>query len=382
MSHRADDDGGGGASVPVERVLVPVSHSSTIRATVEYAVEQVCPSATAQAPGLIRFVYVHSPETAQVDPRAAGTQPREDAEELLGRAEVWVREDAGEHAERVKIETAHLGTDEYLFSPGDFARTLGSDAAAHGIDRIVLDPEYDPGAGAPFLRPLAVELARDRGLTIEEAPVEPRARRTPLVRRSSPLQLGVLFGLAFVFYQALAGAFTVFDLVTGAVSATIVAVALSRVTFTRDPTWNTPLRLARMALYVPYLLFEIVKANIQIAAVILHPRLPVEPRLTTIRPAVWGGLPVTTLANSITLTPGTLTVRVNGPTLIVHTLVPAARSDLFGGALERAVRFLFYGRRAMRIDSPRDRGATEILQPADGDSRIRPEGDENGGGHE
>ena len=363
MSHRADDDGGG-VSTPVERVLVPVSHSSTIRATVEYAVEQVLPGATTESPGLVRFVYVHSPETAQVDPGNAGTQSREDAEELLDRAEVWAREDAGKQFEAIAVETAHLGTDEYLFSPDDFAHTLGRDAAEHGIERIVLDPEYDPGAGAPFLRPLEVELTRDRGLTVEEAPVEPRARRAPLVRRSTPLQLGVLFGLAFVFYQALAGAITLFDFVTGAMSATIVAVALSRVTFTRDPTWQTPVRVARMALYVPYLLFEIVKANILIAAVILHPRLPVEPRLTAVRPAVWGGLPVTTLANSITLTPGTLTVRVNGPTLIVHTLVPAAREDLFDGSLERAVRFLFYGRRAMRIESPRERGATDVLQPS------------------
>jgi multicomponent Na+:H+ antiporter subunit E len=116
---------------------------------------------------------------------------------------------------------------------------------------------------------------------------------------------------------------------------------------------------------VPYLFWEILKANVQDAAVILHPRLPIDPRMTRITPAVWGGLPVTTLANSITLTPGTLTVRIRGRSLKVHTLLPASREDLFDGSLERAVRFVYYGRAAMNIPSLRERDACEMLHPPD-----------------
>lgn len=339
------------------RLLVPVSQSATVRQTVEYAVETALESGD---DATIRFVYVHPTDLTE-DP---DTADRKTAEQLLGRAEVWATEDAGTDEELLSTETAHLGTDRYLFSPEEVATIIAADARDHDIDRVVLDPEYDPGIGAPFVRPLEYELSRFTWLQTDEAPVEPRTQRAPLLEQTSALQVGALFGIAFIFYQVLGGTLSAFDIVTGVISATIVAVGLSRVTFTRDPSRNSLARGARMIVYIPYLLVEIIRANIIIAAVILHPRLPIEPRLTRVRPALWGSLSITTLANSITLTPGTLTVRVDGRALTVHTLVPAAREDLFDGGLERAVRFVFYGRDAMKIGSIRDRGEFEILQPS------------------
>ena len=76
------------------------------------------------------------------------------------------------------------------------------------------------------------------------------------------------------------------------------------------------------------------------------------------------GVSVMLLASAvtgITLTPGTLTVRVRGRGMVVHTLIPAAREGLFDGALERAVRFVFYGRRALAVASPRERGDCRII---------------------
>ena len=346
------------------RLLIPVSESSTVRQTVRYAVEEALAGTDE---GYIRFVYVHPPDrTRESHPEGVDTGTGlsiVDATALLNRLTVWAREDAGEEVNALSIETAQLGDDEYLFSPDDLAARLVEDARENDVTRIVLDPEYNPGVGAPLLRPLEYEITRFSGCTVEEAPVTVRTRRSPLGVRSTPLRVGSLFFVSFVFYQLLAGQLYWFDLVTGLVSATIVAVGLSRVTFHRDPSTQTLARTARMVVFVPYLLVEIIKSNVLVAIVILHPKLPIEPRLTRVRTAVWGGLPVTTLANSITLTPGTLTVRVDGRTLKVHTLVPAAREGLFDGGLERAVRFVFYGRKAMELASPRDRGDTEILQP-------------------
>ncbi len=360
------------------RVLVPVSETRTVRQTVEYAVRTVLED----GPGHIRFVFVHP--TAAGDDMEQATDPAsntEEAEGLLNRISVWAQEDAGDHAEELTVDTDFVGKDQLLFSPEDVAEALVADADENGIGRIILDPEYDPGIGSPLLRPLESELRRFDSLQIEEAPVARKVRRTPLVVRSTPLQIGALFGISFIFYQLLAGTISAFDLITGTISATIVAVGLSRVTFSQDPTRRSLVRLVRHVVYIPYLLWEIIKSNILIAAVILHPRLPIDPRLTRIRPAVWGALPVTTLANSITLTPGTLTVRVDGEQLVIHTLVPGAREDLFDGGLERAVRFVFYGRKAMSIPSPRERGDTEILQSGSESETTDPTDDaeENGG---
>jgi multicomponent Na+:H+ antiporter subunit E len=96
-----------------------------------------------------------------------------------------------------------------------------------------------------------------------------------------------------------------------------------------------------------------------IAYVVLHPDLPIDPEMVEFDAAVWSALPVTTLANSITLTPGTLTVDVSRQHFTVHTLTGSSRDDLFSGALERAVRFVFYGRAAARIPSPVERQEME-----------------------
>lgn len=350
-----------------DRILVPVTRSATLRQTVEYAVQTAL---AGEGESYVRFTYVHPPEAGGGQEQTFASADREELDaaiksssELLNRVSVWAGEDAGDEEDRLTVETSQIGRDRYLFSPQDVADAIATEARDAGVNRIILDPEYDPGIGAPFLRPLEVELTRVSDCRIEEASVTVATRRSPLSIGGTPLQIGAIFGISFVFYQILGGTFDFFDLVTGALSATIVAVGLSRVTFSSDPTKYAPRRIARMGVYIPYLLWEIVKSNIQIATVILHPRLPIDPRMTRIKPAVWGGLPVTTLANSITLTPGTLSTRVEGRTLKVHTLVPGAREDLFDGGLERAVRFVFYGRKAMGIPSLREREACEILQP-------------------
>jgi multicomponent Na+:H+ antiporter subunit E len=181
-----------------------------------------------------------------------------------------------------------------------------------------------------------------------------------LVRRATLAQYLALFGASFGFYLLLAGSVAPFELATGAVSAGIVATALWGISLTTPVNpGRVGKRTARFALYVLYLLYEIAKANVEIAYVVLHPDLPIDPEMVEFDAAVWSALPVTTLANSITLTPGTLTVDVSRRHFTVHTLTQNSREGLFSGALERAVRFVFYGRAAARIPSPVQRQQRE-----------------------
>jgi len=331
-----------------DRLLVPLSESVTVRQTVSHAVDRV-------AGGELHFV-VAVPFEANVP---EGSRTAEEAERLLDRARSWAREDAGDG--ELSVETAVLGTDEYLFGPRDYAETFAAYAADRGIDRLVLDPEYDPGTTAPVLQPLERELAAV-GLAYEAAAVARPARRERLPSAETLDRYVALFGVSLLFYLILGDPTYWFDLVTGVAVAAVVSVTLARVTFTAPPRkLQSPLRVLRFSLYVPYLVFEIVKANLAISLVILHPRMPIEPRMTRVNTRVRSGLPLLALANSITLTPGTLTVRANDQRLIVHTLIASAREDLFDGGLERAVRFVFYGRKWAAIATPRERGDAEIL---------------------
>ncbi|WP_129115176.1 monovalent cation/H+ antiporter subunit E [Halegenticoccus tardaugens] len=337
------------------RILVPVGESPTLRNAVAYAV-RVAHDDAAERDGRATVHFVYPAVWRAFESTRAAKFER--AEELLERVEVWAADDLEADETAVEIETAVVGADEYLFSPGDFARVLVNYARVHDLDRIVIDPEYQPGGNAPMLRPLEFELSQS-GLAVEEAPVERPARRTRLVGRESLSQLLIVFGASYLFYLALGGFNTEpFELVTGAITAGIVAIVLSKIALKGPPNLREiPRQAARFALYVPYLLWEIAKANVAIAYVVLHPRLPIDPSIERFEAAVWGDMPATTLANSITLTPGTLTVDVSQREFYIHALTQSSREDLFEGALERAVRFVFYGRRAARIPSPRERAA-------------------------
>jgi len=343
---------------PGRRMLVPVEESRTLRDTVAHAVSAALEAATPGHAVEVHFVYVvvgRSIETLAT----GGEAPHR---ELLDQVRVWAESDledatAGDEDElpEVRFETAAIATDRYLYGPTDYAEELVAYAGDHDVTRVIVDPEYEPVGSSALLRPLEAELAV-RGLDVETAPVDRPTRRRPFPPGRGLLQFFSLFGAAFAFYLVLAWAGSLLDVFTGLISAAVVAIALSRVSLTRPIPPRTALwRLARFSLYVPYLAYEVTKANVALAAVILDPKLPIDPSVVRFRAAVWGGLPVTTLANSITLTPGTLTIDVGNREFIVHTLTRGARADLLEGGLERAVRFIFLGRAAARIPSPRER---------------------------
>jgi len=340
-------------------VLVPVGESETLRRSVTYAVERAHESATETGTLVtVHFVLPARWRTVQADPSDV-----EAATSLLDRVLAWAREDIDELTpedapETVVFESATVGTNEYVFSPGDFADVIAGYAATNGVQRIVVDPSFRPGGSAPILRSFEAELA-DRGFDVLEAPVTRRTRRSlPFTDIGLP-EFFVVFSASFLFYLALGGWHVTdpYELLTGVATAGVVTLTLASVALKGDvPNLRVVgYTVARLAAYTPILLWEIAKANVALAYVVLHPRLPIDPRMVEFDAAVWGDLPVTTLANSITLTPGTVTVDVSRRHFLVHALIPDAETDLLGGKLERLVRFVFYGRESARIASPRER---------------------------
>ncbi|MFC6862438.1 monovalent cation/H+ antiporter subunit E [Halomicroarcula sp. GCM10025817] len=338
------------------RLLVPVDDSVTVRNTVAYAIDQAeTLRRDGDAPVELHFVVV--PGTRAVDPDA----PEElgAATDLLDRVAVWTDEDfGGDPPEGLSVTLEVVGADRYLFSPGDYADVLLEYAADRDIGRAILDPEYNPGGAAPMLRPLEIELARN-GLEVEEAPVEREARQTVLARAATLPKYLSVFAASYLFYLLLSP-WKPLDFFTGAITATLVSALLAPIAFSKQPSiTRVPVQLVRMTIYVPYLLWQIALANLHIAKVVLHPSLPIDPTVVRYRAAVWGDAPVTTLANSITLTPGTLTISVSDRAFNVHSLTDNSRDDLEAGGLERAVRFVFYGREAAAIASPGERDDCE-----------------------
>ncbi len=101
---------------------------------------------------------------------------------------------------------------------------------------------------------------------------------------------------------------------------------------------GTPIEVTRaLVLYAPWLIWQIVRANVAVARIILHPRLPIRPQVIRIRASQKTDLGRVIYANSITLTPGTVTIDLQGRDLTVHALTDEAARGLATGEMDRRV---------------------------------------------
>lgn len=147
----------------------------------------------------------------------------------------------------------------------------------------------------------------------------------------------LVFAVCFVFWFLLSGHYAPFYLTLGALLSAAVAWV------NRDDESISDLFRAvpRLAVYLPWLLKEIVVANLQVARIILHPRLPIDPVVLRFRPPLAGDLAQTLLGNSITLTPGTITLDIDGDEFVVHALTTRAGRDLTEGPMPARVKAVF-----------------------------------------
>lgn len=89
--------------------------------------------------------------------------------------------------------------------------------------------------------------------------------------------------------------------------------------------------------YTAWLVWEITKTNIDVARIILRPALSVAPRFIRVKATQATDLGRVIHANSITLTPGTVSIELEGDEIIVHALNKAFAEDLFTGDMDRRV---------------------------------------------
>jgi len=92
-----------------------------------------------------------------------------------------------------------------------------------------------------------------------------------------------------------------------------------------------------------WLLKEIVKANLTVARIVLSPRMAIQPTIVSIDASDLPLVTQATLANSITLTPGTVTIDVDRGMLEVHCLTTASAAELKGGEMLRRAALLREG---------------------------------------
>ncbi len=147
----------------------------------------------------------------------------------------------------------------------------------------------------------------------------------------------------FSFWILLSGEFTFILITSGIVSSLIVAY-LSHDIFIGKPDLKTETgRIFKFIRYLPWLLWEIVLANFEIAYLVLSPKLKVDPQIVRFKPDIKTDLGIVTLAHSITLTPGTVTVEANKEEFVIHAIWQKSAEGIINGKMQRKVKWIEEG---------------------------------------
>lgn len=121
----------------------------------------------------------------------------------------------------------------------------------------------------------------------------------------------------------LSGRFDPLHLIMGVISSLLVAKLSHNLLFTNQKTGRL-FEAFRFIAYIPWLLWQVVLANVSIAYLALHPKMieRIDPQIIWFKSGLKKDIALVTLSNSITLTPGTITVRIVDGEFYVHTLDP------------------------------------------------------------
>lgn len=151
----------------------------------------------------------------------------------------------------------------------------------------------------------------------------------------SRLSASVWFVL-FAFWVILSRKFDLFHLSVGVITVALVAWLQSLLKPLRQPG-EPRLGLFPVLLYVPWLLWQMIRSALYVGCLILWKRDKVDPQVVVFRSDQPSVVHHVILANSITLTPGTLTVDLQGDRYLVHALTRRTVEDLLEGTMSRKV---------------------------------------------
>ena len=141
----------------------------------------------------------------------------------------------------------------------------------------------------------------------------------------------------FVLWLLLSESFRPAHMAVGLASAFVVAL------LSRDPSVSRiyTVRWMHALLFFPWLFSRIFLSGLHLSYLILHPRLPIKPQLFRHQVQLGNEEAVMLMGNSITLTPGTVTVEASPEELLVHAMDDESTLDVATGRLERKVTAVF-----------------------------------------
>jgi multicomponent Na+:H+ antiporter subunit E len=149
----------------------------------------------------------------------------------------------------------------------------------------------------------------------------------------------LVFVVSFLFWLLLTASFDPQELIAGLlVSGVVALVTASRLEVLSGIRWSSA-ALPAVVRFLGVFTVALFKANLDMARRVLSPSLPIQPALVEVKTGLRSDLGKLLLANSITLTPGTLAIDIVDDRLLVHWIDSSPGSDLESATREIVSRF-------------------------------------------
>ncbi|MCK5170542.1 MAG: Na+/H+ antiporter subunit E, partial [Bacteroidales bacterium] len=155
-----------------------------------------------------------------------------------------------------------------------------------------------------------------------------------------------LFILAFIFWLLLTFNLTIANIIVGLVASLITALVFGKY-FIKDVIPFLQLqRYFWLIIYLFIFTWECIKANFYVAYLVLHPAMPIKPGIVKVKLGLKTNIAKTMLANSITMTPGTISVDIIDDYIYVHWIYvssedPEEYSQKISGRFEKYIKKIF-----------------------------------------
>jgi multicomponent Na+:H+ antiporter subunit E len=152
-----------------------------------------------------------------------------------------------------------------------------------------------------------------------------------------------LFILSLIFWLLLTFEFTVPNIIVGTVSSIICSLFFGKVFVTNVYKLLQPQRYFWFIIYLFVFIWECLKANLDVAYRVLHPAMPIRPGIVKVKTTLKSDMAKMLLANSITMTPGTISVDIIDDNLYIHWIYirsedPEVYTGIITGAFEKYIK--------------------------------------------
>lgn len=127
-----------------------------------------------------------------------------------------------------------------------------------------------------------------------------------------------VFILSLIFWLLITFRITVPNIITGSVASALTSAIFARYYFNNVYKYLQPARWFWFLIYLIVFLWACIKANFDVAYRVLHPAMPIKPGIVKVRTTLRSEFAKTILANSITMTPGTITVDIIENDFYIH----------------------------------------------------------------